>query len=630
MGRDEQGTNGRGVGVDGAPVPTDAPRRTPLPQRAQRVLVPVANPASAPELLALAAAFCQLGGKVIALTVALDDAPTHVNRDSHARLAGIVELLSAETQHRTIELLARPAPSIARGILEVARESRADLIVLGIPVAEGDGALLGPVADAIIGLAPCDVVLVRPGLGDEHVWDATRVVVAVDGDDASRTAVRAGVVLAGGLQLPVQAVHVQDSGRPVWDGYAVLARSLDEVTGGEVCRRKLLHGANVADAMIADGESTDLLLVGLHSEGALQRWLFGSVSSDLLRHATGPVLVVARKVGAAGDALTWRDRAASWLRPRLTDVEQETLLWAARRDATTTIDYLTLLVISAVLATLGLVQDSVAVIIGAMLVAPLLGPLAAIAIGLVTARTPLLRRGLSTLFLGTGAAMLVSLLVGWLLPLTTPTSQMLLRGSPTLLDVGVAMASGLVGAYAIARKDIPAALAGVAIAAALIPPLCTVGLGLALGQPALAGGALLLFLVNISAVIVTGSAGFLWFGMHPVAQDRATRRRIVSAVVAAALVLLVVTAAVGLLDASRKTQAAAQNVRVELDVGDGVEVVRVEVDANASPIAVLATVRSSRDITPSELAEIEDRLAETLGGPVALRVIVQRVLTPER
>lgn len=601
-----------------------------LPGHVGTVVVPLANPETAADLLTIGLAFCEYGGEVIGVMVATDDAQA----EAAAELGGQLEEVLDEARHHhpghDLELVTRSATSVARGIVELAREENAGLIVLGVAApgadAPSDGPPLGRIAESVIEVAPCDVVVLRPGHEDEHVADLRKVVVAVDGGEPSRTAARSGIVLAEGLGLGVDVVHVQDRGRPRWDGLAVLARSLDGVDGRDRCRTRLLQGPDVAGVLITSAAVTDLLVVGLRRGTGLRNWLFGSVASGMVRNATGPVLVVARHVVSEGFSGRF-ERFRGWLRPNLTEVEQETLRWNARRQATTTIDYVTLLGVSAILSTLGLVQDSVAVIIGAMLVAPLLGPLSAMSIGLVTARTSLLRRGAITLGVGTLAAMALSLGVGLLLPLTEPTPQMLLRSEPSLLDVGVAVASGLVGAFATARKDIPAALAGVAIAAALVPPLSTVGLGVAFGDASLAGGALLLFLVNIASVVATGAAAFWWFGLRPVEQDHQTGRQITSAALAAGLLFVVVTATVGLLEAQRIERDARLDVQQELTIGADVELLDVEVEPQGDRTVVTATVRSERDLTQAELRSAERQLSERLDTDVDLRVVVNRVVT---
>ena len=602
-----------------------------LPGHVGTVVVPLANPETAADLLAIGLAFCEHGGDVIGVMIATDDAQAEAAAQRGKQIQEIVDEANHAHPEHDLELVTRSATSVARGIVELAREENAGLIVLGVAAPGRDagqsgGPALGRIAEAVIEVAPCDVVVLRPGSDDEHVTDLRRVVVAVDGGEPSRTAARSGIVLAEGLGLGADVLHVQDRGRPRWDGMAVLARSLDGVDGRDRCRTRLLQGPDVAGVLIASADITDLLVVGLRRGTGLRNWLFGSVANGLISDAPGPVLVVARHVAAEGFQGRF-DRVRGWIQPSLTEVEQETLRWNARRQATITIDYVTLLGVSAILATLGLIQDSVAVIIGAMLVAPLLGPLSAMSIGLVTARTSLLRRGAITLGLGTLAAMVLSFLVGWVLPLAEPTPQMLLRGQPSLLDVGVAVASGLVGAFATARKDIPAALAGVAIAAALVPPLSTVGLGVAFGDASLAGGALLLFLVNIASVVATGAAAFWWFGLRPVEQDHATTRQLTSAVVAAGLFFAVVTATVGLIEAQRTERTARDDIEQELTISEDVELVDVEVEPLADRTVVTVIVRSERDLTDDELRDAERQLSNNLGTDVDLRVVIQKVVT---
>ncbi len=614
---------------NGAPEGDESDSVDELPGHVGTVVVPLANPETAADLLALGLAFCEHGGEVIGVMIATDDAQAEAAADMSGRLTEVLDEARHHHPGHQLELVTRSATSVARGIVELAREENAGLIVLGVAsagAASSNGPPLGRIAEAVIEVAPCDVVVLRPGSDDEHVADLRKVVVAVDGGEPSRTAARSGIVLAEGLGLGVDVVHVQDRGRPRWDGLAVLARSLDGVDGRERCRTRLLQGPDVAGVLIASTAVTELLVVGLRRGAGLRNWLFGSVASGLVSDARGPVLVVARHVVAEGFSGRF-ERFQGWLRPGLTEVEQETLRWNARRQATITIDYVTLLGVSAILATLGLVQDSVAVIIGAMLVAPLLGPLSAMSIGLVTARMPLLRRGAITLGVGTLAAMVLSFLVGWVLPLAEPTEQMLLRGQPSLLDVGVAVASGLVGAFATARKDIPAALAGVAIAAALVPPLSTVGLGFAFGDAGLAFGALLLFLVNIASVVATGAAAFWWFGLRPVEQDHATSRQLTSALLAAGLAFVVVTATVGLVEAQRVEQAARLDVEQELTISDDVELLDVEVDPQGDRTVVTATIRSERDIADAELRAAERELSRNLDTDVDLRVVVLRIVS---
>jgi len=182
-------------------------------------------------------------------------------------------------------------------------------------------------------------------------------------------------------------------------------------------------------------------------------------------------------------------------------------LW---RTAEPSLDYLMLLVLSATISTFGLLANSAATIIGAMIVAPLMGPISGIAFSVVMANRRLLKRSLLSLVIGIlmviGVAMLISRLTG----LTTLTPEIEGRTAPTLLDLGVAIAAGAAGAYAKSRRGIADALAGVAIAVALVPPLSVVGIGISLSSERVAMGAMLLFATNLVGIIFSGSVVFLW------------------------------------------------------------------------------------------------------------------------
>ena len=167
------------------------------------------------------------------------------------------------------------------------------------------------------------------------------------------------------------------------------------------------------------------------------------------------------------------------------------------------------LLLSAGIATLGLVLDSPAVVIGAMLISPLMGPILAGGLALAAADIYL---GIKSLLSVVLSAILFAAALVWLLPFHSPTQEILARTHPNLLDLGVALFSGLAGSVVVCRGGGGGgvtALPGVAIAVALMPPLCTVGFGVgsAFSWPIIMGAGLL-FLTNLAAI--TASA-FLTF-----------------------------------------------------------------------------------------------------------------------
>lgn len=185
-------------------------------------------------------------------------------------------------------------------------------------------------------------------------------------------------------------------------------------------------------------------------------------------------------------------------------LDRALLLARVARDARLDRKFLLLVLLSAAIATLGLLQSSTAVVIGAMLVSPLLGPIMGIGFGLATLEAGLIKRSLVTLAAGIAVAVLVAMVIVWLSPIADVTPELRARTQPTLLDLGVAVVGGIAGVFAIMR-GLSGVMVGVAIATALVPPLSTVGFGLATWRPDFATGAGLLFLTNTLAIALAAT-----------------------------------------------------------------------------------------------------------------------------
>ncbi|MDJ0679014.1 MAG: TIGR00341 family protein [Xenococcaceae cyanobacterium MO_167.B52] len=166
--------------------------------------------------------------------------------------------------------------------------------------------------------------------------------------------------------------------------------------------------------------------------------------------------------------------------------------------------------LSAIIATLGLLANSVAIIIGAMIIAPLMGPIVGMAYSIAMGNRKLLRRSSLTILKGIILTILASWVTASLIGLETVDSEILSRTNPTLIDFGIAMAAGAAGAFANTRRSISDALPGVAIAVALVPPLSVVGIGLGLGEEEMAMGASLLFSTNLICIVFFGTLVFLF------------------------------------------------------------------------------------------------------------------------
>ncbi len=206
--------------------------------------------------------------------------------------------------------------------------------------------------------------------------------------------------------------------------------------------------------------------------------------------------------------------------------------------------YVVLVALSSILAAIGILDNNVAVIIGAMVIAPLLGPNLALSLATIIGDLSLARNALRTNFVGIIIAVAFSIVIGFTLHVDPHIHELESRTSVGLGDVVLALVSGSAGALAF-TSGAPATLIGVAVAVALLPPLVSFGLLLGAGYTSLALGSLLLFLVNIISINLAGVITFLAQGIFPKTwfEAKAARRYItVSVVVLVSLLAIILIA----------------------------------------------------------------------------------------
>lgn len=196
----------------------------------------------------------------------------------------------------------------------------------------------------------------------------------------------------------------------------------------------------------------------------------------------------------------WRARIArTLLLPNMRGDPGADLRGMIRAEGTLTSGYMLMCVLSAGIAILGLLQSSTAVVIGAMLVSPLMAPIASLGFGFASLDGHWIRDSARVVIVGAALGILTAILLTLASPIRDATPEIIARTQPTLLDLAVALLSGIAGGYATVRQKGGTAI-GVAIATALMPPLATVGYGIAVMQPVFALGATLLFLTNLAAI----------------------------------------------------------------------------------------------------------------------------------
>ena len=183
-----------------------------------------------------------------------------------------------------------------------------------------------------------------------------------------------------------------------------------------------------------------------------------------------------------------------------------------REDARINSLYITLMLLSTLLASLGLYADSSAVVIGAMLLAPLMSPIISSSMGLLRGEDLLFYQSLKKLGLGIALALLASFILTLFMPQVDLSGEIRARINPNLIDLAIAIFSGIAAAYTKAHKELLNNLAGVAIAVALVPPLASAGIGLGRGESYVFEGALLLFVTNLVGIMVAATMTFQFLG----------------------------------------------------------------------------------------------------------------------
>ena len=217
-----------------------------------------------------------------------------------------------------------------------------------------------------------------------------------------------------------------------------------------------------------------------------------------------------------------------------------------------------LLALAAAIASAGIISDSTATVIGAMIVAPLMTPIVGTVFSVMTGDRPNLMRSLGLIVAGSILVIAIGYAFGKLMPVpivAQTNSQVAGRVHPDLIDLAAALATGAVGSFAVIRPDVSDTLPGVAIAISLVPPLCVVGLTLESGAHGQAVGALLLFLTNVGAILLSGlvvMALYRVFEVSTVAEPH-VHRRLATTVVALFVALLMIPLAVSSVKITRDT-----------------------------------------------------------------------------
>lgn len=389
-------------------------------------------------------------------------------------------------------------------------------------------------------------------------------------------------------------------------------------------------------------EECDLVIIGASQESSVDKLLFGDIPAAVVRQTQKPVVIVRQprsRLGSLGNKASWLLR--QYL-PRMDIKARVDAYTRIRRSARPDLDFYMLISLSTIIAALGLILSSPAVVIGAMLVAPLMSPMVGTGLAIVLGDTRFIRLSLGAVARGVVLAVGFGALAGFLSINQPATAEMLARTQPSLIDLAVALFSGLAGGYALARSDAAGALPGVAIAAALVPPLATVGISLTAGRYGQALGAMLLFTANFVSISSATALMFLVLGFRPTAAQK-SRRTVQARSGRVALISLGVVTALILGFTYQLAQEQARITRINEVVKDKLAEV-AGATLNEPPILTFEgnllkldiTARSTKPLSHQDVEDLQTTIGATLKDDgilesvaLTLQVIQVTELDPE-
>jgi uncharacterized hydrophobic protein (TIGR00271 family) len=287
---------------------------------------------------------------------------------------------------------------------------------------------------------------------------------------------------------------------------------------------------------------------------------------------------------------------------KVSDAESHELSSTLAKEARLGTSFVALTLGSSAIATFGLLENSAAVIIGAMIIAPLLAPIQALSFGVLDGSIRDIRASCISLVAGSVLAVGVSTFLSHAIGLTILGSEVMSRTRPNLLDLGIAVAAGFVGGFARTRPSISNTIAGTAIAVALMPPLCVLGIGLASGDGHIASGSLLLFVTNLCGITLASTLVFFFAGY---ATRHAGPALIWTIGVTAVLVIPLTLSFVTLVHQDRLESALRLTLTKHTVTFHDTELVSSSVDWSATPPSATLLVRGDDPITAHQVGLLE-------------------------
>ena len=565
------------------------------------------------------------GGEVLVLRVVAARDELSIQRERAAAEEEWQDLAELTTSMAAaagvnIEPLVRMAPTIEDGVLATAAEYDVDLILLGIAADEKSRAEDHMSSFNRIFLATSRPIgVLNGGLPAE----VKSIAVGTAGGPHAPVALFFADRLAAAVGASVECLTVVPRSMPVEQGAEALRRTMDKAQPTGAVEQRSVVVDRIRQGLLAETESADVLVLGASIDRLLGQTIPGGLPAEVARARSGTTVVFKRAEKATRFWIRRLWEFVSNPLPTLTVQERSEVFLQMRHMARANVDFMALISLAAAIAILGLLLDSAAVIIGAMLVAPLMSPILAMAHGIVQGNARMLRRaGIST-FKGAILAIGVATVITMLVPALRPTGEIMARVEPNLLDLLVALAAGAAAAYATSRSSVAAALPGVAISVALVPPLCVVGYGVGSSNFDIAAGSLLLFLTNLVGIVLVGALVFLLLGFRPTRDERGTEARRGLLLATLGVILLLIPLGFRTIGALQKERVEAQFSEMLAEHARGTyEISSLKVVRERGQLVVVTRIVAEVGVVGEALKEIRQLLQEKHSQQIRIRAAV--------
>lgn len=329
-----------------------------------------------------------------------------------------------------------------------------------------------------------------------------------------------------------------------------------------------------------------------------------------------PVLRILRRIGRK-----WETNGGDWAWLEQKPMPLKLLNRNLWRIAEPSSSYYVMLFISGIIAALGLLAGSAAAIIGAMIVAPLMGPIVGMAFAITVGNRRLLKRSGISVFSGSVLTVATAYFLCSIVGISSMNPEILQRTQPTLIDLVIGLAAGSAGAFAQTRREVADALPGVAIAVALVPPLSVIGIGMALGDSSVTLGSTLLFLTNLAGIILSGGLVFIW-------QEYGSLKRAKRGLTASTALLAVLAVPLGLsmrdlIIEEKGRSMVNQMIRSRLLTFRDSDIRRIGINSKGEYLKIKIEVAAPENsISSNQVNLVRQALEKNLERPVELQVNV--------